>query len=326
VFEIEGTGAALPQREMSASKLEALHELKPGQLSKTPAVQTRYYADKEDQIDLAVEAALQALLDAGTCLEDVDLVISASAIGYQPLPSTAARIAGQLGFEDGKVETFDINTSCLSFLTALDICGSLLWSGRNERALIVSSEIASRGLPWHRAPETAALFGDGAAAAVVSAGPGHLAASLFRTYPSGWDICQIASGGTRIDPDAHPAAFEEGRFFEMQGKDLYRITAKYLPGFVEDLLAQAGWNISDIDCVIPHQASPLAIAHMTRALGLKPEQVVDICSTQGNQIAASIPSALHHARKTSRIGSGDHVLLLGTSAGFSLGGMALEIE
>lgn len=326
MFKIEGTGAALPQRKMTTSDLERAHNLQPGILSKKPGVHTRHVAGEETQIDLAAQAAEIALQDAEVSLADIDLVISACAVAYQPLPNTAARIAQSLGFEDGKVDCIDINTSCLSFLTAFDLSNSLLMTGRNERILIVSSEIASRGLPWRTDPQTAALFGDGAAAAVLTDGESMVAGSLFRTYPAGWDICQIASGGTRIDMDQDPDAFEIGRHFHMQGKDLYKITAQHLPGFMDQLLTDSGWAAADIDLIIPHQASPLAIKHMTRALGLDPSKVIDICAKQGNQIAASIPSALDHARRSGFVGSGDNVLLLGTSAGFSLGAMALEIS
>ena len=75
--------------------------------------------------------------------------------------------------------------------------------------------------------------------------------------------------------------------------------------------------------VIPHQASPMALAHMIRQCGFDLDRVVNICAEVGNQIAASIPYALHHVK--GRLRPGDKVLMLGTSAGVSFGGAALVI-
>jgi 3-oxoacyl-[acyl-carrier-protein] synthase-3 len=231
----------------------------------------------------------------------------------------------RLGAPDGSLQTLDVNTTCLSFVSALDLAASLMAAGRHQRVLIVSAETASRGLPWHDDPETAALFGDGAAAVVLAPGKGRIAASAFETHPSAWEACQIASGGTRLDFRAQRDAFEAGVFFRMNGKDLYKVTAAHFPRFVRDLLAQAGWEAGEVDLVVPHQASPLALRHMARALGFAPERVVDITRDHGNMIAASIPLALSMSLEAGRVGPGGRVLLLGTSAGVSFGGIALEL-
>ena len=75
--------------------------------------------------------------------------------------------------------------------------------------------------------------------------------------------------------------------------------------------------------VVPHQASPGALHHLIRRCGFRRERIVDIIARQGNQIAASLPSALHEARVAGHLRSGAKALLLGTSAGISLGGLAL---
>lgn len=64
---------------------------------------------------------------------------------------------------------------------------------------------------------------------------------------------------------------------------------------------------------------------MARQTGFAPEKLVDISARYGNQIAASIPFALDVARRGDRIASGARLLFLGTSAGVSFGGMALEV-
>ncbi|MNC74474.1 3-oxoacyl-[acyl-carrier-protein] synthase 3 [compost metagenome] len=67
----------------------------------------------------------------------------------------------------------------------------------------------------------------------------------------------------------------------------------------------------------------MALRLMQKKLGISGEQLVNITPSHGNTIAASIPMALHEAIRQGRIERGGQVLLLGTAAGLSLGGMTL---
>jgi 3-oxoacyl-[acyl-carrier-protein] synthase-3 len=301
--------------------------LQVGFLENATGVFTRYVCAGESQIDLAVQACQAALADAGIALSAVDLVLSGCGVPYQPLPATAPLVMQRLGIADGTAAAFDVNSTCLSFLSAFDSASRLLETGQHETAIVFSSEIASRALPWSAQPEVAALFGDGAAAAVLTRAPdgkSKVRASLMRTYPSAYDACSIGSGGTRFDFQRQPEVFAHNAVFSMDGKELFRVTSRHFKGFVDALLARAGWSRDEIDVVVPHQASPFALAHMVKQVGFPAGKLVDISARYGNQIAASIPFALDIARRAGRIVSGSKVLFLGTSAGVSFGGMALE--
>lgn len=260
--------------------------------------------------------------------DNIDLILGACGVPYQPLPATAPLVMRRLGIADGSAAAHDINATCLSFLTAVDIAAVKLSTGQCRTALVFSSEVASRALPWKDQPDVAALFGDGAAAAILTAandGTSGIRASLLRTYPSAYEACEIGAGGTRFDFRREPEAFAAHALFRMDGRELFRITHRHFPVFVGDLLAAAGWTGDDIDLVIPHQASPLALEHMVEHTGMARERVVNIAARLGNQIAASIPTALDIAWRDGRIRRGMKLLLLGTSAGVSFGGMAIEV-
>lgn len=321
-MKILGIGTELPGEPVSTVALAQRFGYDGAHLLKRPGVVTRHYCE-DDQVLMGKRAALRALAEAGCGINDVDMIISACAVPYQPIPSMSSLYCEVLNARPGQVETLDINTTCLSFLSALDMASMMLDAGRCGRILIISSERGSRGLPWVHDPECAAHFGDGAAAFLVGPGRGGVVASKFRTY-SGWESCQLRSGGTAIayeDTDA----FEEGRFFKMNGPELFKLTLASLPEFFDDVLARAGWKKEDVDCVVPHQASPLAIRHMSRVLGLTCP-VVDIAARVGNQIAASIPTAFHAGRSLGVVGTGKKIIMLGTSAGVSFGAMAFEGE
>ncbi len=325
---IVGTGRAMPSQCVATRTLEERLGLGPGTLETATGVVERYVCDAESQIDLACAAARLALADAGLESGALDLIIGGCGVPYQPLPATAPLVMQRLGLEDGSAAAFDVNSTCLGFLTAFETAGRMIEAGQSETALVFSAEVASRALPWSDSPEIAALFGDGAAAAVLrraAPGEGKVAASLMRTYPSGWEACGIGSGGTRFDFRKEQEAFAAHSLFHMDGKELFRLTSRHFNGFVDALLERAGWRREDVDLVVPHQASPFALAHMARQTGFAPEKLVDISARFGNQIAASIPFALDVARREGRVAPGMKLLFLGTSAGVSFGGMALEV-
>ena len=323
-IKIAGTGRALPQKVVPSSEWDASLGLEHGHLGAATGVVTRYVCDGENQIDLAVTACRAALADAGLSAGDIGLVIGAQAVPYQPIPATAPLVMQRLGFADGQAAGFDVNATCLSFVTALEQAAMAVDGGRVAAALVFSSEVASRALPWDSQPEIAALFGDGAGAAVITrADRGGIAATLMRTFPSGFDDCGIGAGGTRIDYHNAPDDFASLARFQMDGRRLFRLTSVHFCNFVNDLLERAGWSIADVDLVVPHQASPLALGHMIRQTGFAADRVVNVAAGVGNQIAASIPFALDVARRDGRMAG--KVLLLGTSAGVSFGGLALEV-
>ncbi|WP_321382321.1 3-oxoacyl-[acyl-carrier-protein] synthase III C-terminal domain-containing protein [Rhizobium sp.] len=299
----------------------------PGALQDATGVRQRFICENESQIDLAVKACQACLKDTDLSPLHIDCVIFGSSVSYQSIPSTAPLVMRELGIADGSAAAFDVNSTCWSFMTAFDVAALYISAGRYNTVLIVSSEIASRALPWEDQPGVAALFGDGAAAAVLrksAPGEGRVVANLMRTYPSAYDACSLGSGGTRFDVRREPEAFLRNSTFQMNGKELYRLTSRCFAGFVAHLLHIAGWQLDEVDLVIPHQASPLALDHMARQVGIKREKLVDITRDYGNQVSASIPFALDIARKQGRLPPGSKVLFLGTSAGVSFGGMAME--
>jgi len=324
-ISILGTGSALPERVLTSAEIDARLGKPSGWTEAQVGVATRRVSADEDQIDLAEMAARRALADAGCRPKDIGLLISAAAVPYQPIPATAPLLQKRLGIPEGGCAAFDVNSTCLSFLTAIDVVASMLPATAAGRALVISSELASRGLPWESDPLVAALFGDGAAAAVLGPGEGSagIVASRMETYPSGYDDCQLAAGGTRFDFRREREAFAERSLFEMDGRALFRHTLKYFEPFLDRLLADAGWSRDAVELIVPHQASPAALAHLVERCGFGRERVVDIMRDHGNQIAASLPTALDHARRAGRLKPGTRTLMLGTSAGLSLGGIAL---
>jgi 3-oxoacyl-[acyl-carrier-protein] synthase III len=327
-LRIAGTGHFLPHTTLTSSAIDQRYGRSPGKTAKRTGIETRPIVRGETSSSMAVLAAREALVLAKMKAEDIDLIISACAVPEQPIPAMAPLIQAGLGLGKSGIPAFDVNASCLSFITAFDLASQLIALGRNRNILIVSSEIASRALPWKDDPDTAAMFGDGAAAAILSAAPdqsGGVVATHMETWSEGYDDCELAAGGTRFDFHQEPEEFAKAAHFTMDGKAAYKLAARVIGPFMERLLAKACWSLDDIDLVVPHQASRGALDHLVAKLKIPRGKIVDIIATHGNQIAASIPMALHNGFQQDRIKRGMKVMLIGTSAGFSIGGLCMEI-
>lgn len=323
-----GTGHALPIQAISSLEIDQTLQFPPGTVERAGGVRKRHFAGlTETAASLGALAARQALDAAGLGLADIDCLVAASGTMDQGMPSNAALMHRELGLSAFATPAFDINASCMSFLTALDTLSWPIAAGRYRRVLIVASDIASCGLDWNTL-EASAIFGDGAAAAVIGLSPerqgSRILSAELRTLSEGVEMCQIPGGGSRFHPSRISQAFDPLARFRMDGKAVYRLVSMHLPEFLEQLLGKAGLTLAEIDWIVPHQASQLALSHMVKRLGFENEKVVDIFAEHGNQVAASLPTALDIAIRDGRIQRGQRLLLIGTGAGLSLGGMVLE--
>lgn len=323
---IAGLGKYLPQRRVHNAELEGQLGLRAGWIAKRTGVLERRYVTHESSVSMATEAAKIAIKMANLELKDIDCMIGASAAPQQALPCTAALVQRALGAPDGGSLCFDLNATCLSFLLALQQAALLLEMGPYHNILIFSSEIVSVSLN-PREPESYTLFGDGAAAVVVSKGTGinrtaRLEGAAFQTFSSGADFTRVLGGGTLHHPNDPKTTFDMN-VFEMDGPAIFKQATRLMNPMLERLFAQIGWKREDIDAVIPHQASKHAMEQLTRRLGFLESQVFVNLEQRGNCVAASIPLALVEAVEAGRLERGGRALLIGTAAGLTLGAVAI---
>jgi 3-oxoacyl-[acyl-carrier-protein] synthase III len=323
---ILGTGEYAPAHRMSSASLDERLGKTPGWSERHTGVAERGVAGADETvITMGAAASRRAVEKAGMSVSDLDAIIAVGSIPAQAIPCTAVLLQRELGLGNSGVAAFDINATCLGFLAALDVVSAAIHIGRFRRVLIVASEKPSCCLDWKDAG-TSALFGDGAGAAVIgAAGPGReLLATHFQTFSEAADLCRVRAGGTLLHPAADLDAFLGGTTFEMSGPPLYRMAAQVMPGFLAQLLEQAGVTADGIDVWVPHQASGKGQQHMQAALGLPAQRFAHTLSTHGNQVAASLPVALHRSISSGQIQRGMTLALIGTGAGLSLGGAILR--
>jgi 3-oxoacyl-[acyl-carrier-protein] synthase III len=321
---IAGIGSYLPERIVTNAELESQYGLPAGWVQDRTGVIERRRCGGESAAVMAAAAARDALRMAGVSPADLSAIIGASSTPQQAIPCTAVFVQRELQAPEGVAACFDVNATCLSFLAAFDIAARLVASGAHRHVLVFSSESAAQSLNPDE-PESAVLFGDAAAAVVVShagATGSALHHTRLQTWHSGAELSQISGGGTLHHPN-DPATTREQNLFAMRGPQLFRKAAPLLRPFMNDLVTAAGWSREEIAAVVPHQASRHGIELGWKLLDFSEDQIVVNLPLRGNCIAASIPLALAEAVASGRITRGDRVLLFGLAAGLSLGGAAI---
>jgi len=327
-LQILGTGEYIPHRRVASEEFDQRWEKPRGWTYEQTGVASRAFVSAgENTVTMGAAAAKCALDSAGVDARQLDAIISIGSVPFQAIPCTAVFLQRALGLTDSGIPAFDINATCLGFLVALDLVAQGIATGRYKTVLIVASEPASVGLNWDD-PQTAGLFGDGAAAVIIGSQrrPGaSLLATRIKTFSSGLEYCQIRAGGSALSPRLNAEAAHAGAVFEMQGHQAYKLAAELLPGFLAGLFEQARIDVQSISVWVPHQASGRAVNHLRRALQIQAEQMIMTLETLGNQVSASLPIALHRGLISGRIQPGNTIALVGSGAGLAIGGAILSV-
>jgi 3-oxoacyl-[acyl-carrier-protein] synthase III len=257
--------------------------------------------------DLAVAAGRAALARAGIKAAEVDLVLVGTTSADELTPNAAPLVAHRLGARIAG--TMDIGAACTAFVSALALGAGMIESRRAECALVVGADVLSRHTdPFDR--RTAALFGDGAGAVV-----------LTPTYAPG------AIGPVTMGADGTGAPHivaRRGGPIEMAGQETFRNAVQRLAEATLIATARAGLSLEEIDLFVYHQANGRILRAVGERLDLDSDRVVDCMARFGNTSAATLPIALDVAREEGRLEPGDRVLLAAFGAGFTWGGAVVE--
>ncbi len=282
--------------------------------------QTRYRLSQgQSLLDLAEKAANEALSAAGMNIKDMDLIVCAMATPLQAIPCNGALIHERMA-KGLDIPAMDINTTCTSFISAVDILSCLVDCGRYSRVLILSGDTASAALnPQQK--ESYELFSDGAAACVLTkAEKGEASAVLYgcqKTWSEGAHDTEIRGGCGLMPSFCMDEANREDYYFDMKGPRILKLCARRLPDFLNQCLFEADIHREEIRKVVPHQASRALDIIMPR-LGFPKGSYIDRVSEYGNMVSASVPFALCEAVNTGVICRGDTILLMGTAAGLTV--------
>lgn len=275
------------------------------------------YRMTEDQnlLDLCEVAINRALLDAGLTIDDIDCIIGGMATPLQPIPCNAALIHERMA-KGRDIPAMDINTTCTSFLSALDVAAYMTDYGKYNKILIVSGDTASGALN-PKQKESYELFSDAAAAFIVGVnGESGVICTAQKTWSEGAHDTEIRGGGGLLTAFKYNEDTKEDYYFDMKGPKVLKLSARKLPEFLNETLEKSCISLDDVKLVIPHQASKALDLIMPR-IGIKEGKYINRVSQYGNMISASIPYTLCDVIHEGGIQRGDIVILMGTAAGLT---------
>jgi 3-oxoacyl-[acyl-carrier-protein] synthase III len=320
---IAGWGTAVPEQRLTNADLERRVDTTDQWIVERTGIRERRVAKAgESTATLAIEAGAAAIKHAGLPPDAIDLVIVATATTEQLIPHTGAFVNDGLGVTCG---SFDLNAGCAGFVYELVVGSSMLTAGGLEHVLLIGAETLSRVIDPHDR-STCILFGDGAAAVVLSAGPDDGPGVL--SFDLGVDgsaagLLQIPAGGSRVPATAQTVA-DGDHYLKMAGPEVFRRAVRIVVDSATAALGRANLDVGDITWFAPHQANVRIIDAAANRLSIPRERTLVNIDRFGNTSAASIPLVLAEAADDGRLHDGDTVLLSGFGAGLTWGSAVLR--
>lgn len=263
---------------------------------------------------LFVEAAGTALDRAGVAAREVDVIITVSSTGIAT-PSLEARVATQMGFRPSAMRVPVFGLGCAGGVCGLSLGARLARAEPGEIVLVVVVELCTLAFRGDRGAKadviSSALFGDGAAAAVLRAeredAPLRIGATADHTWPGTLDIM-----GWSVDPVGFGV-----------------VLSRSLPRFVEQRLAAPARRFVKTARIeapqfICHPGGAKVLDAIETALDLQKGTLRDereVLRGHGNMSAPSVLFVLERALKHGLRGS---AVLSALGPGFTASFLALE--
>jgi 3-oxoacyl-[acyl-carrier-protein] synthase-3 len=326
--EFISTGMYVPERVVTNHELEGYMDTSDEWIrQRTGIEERRWAAEDEGGSDMAKVAAERALEAAGMEADEIDCIIVATISPDHFFPGTGVFLQRKLGVKD--IPCLDLRNQCTGFLYGLEIADAFIKIGKYRRVLLVGTEVHSSGIILStEGRDTAVLFGDGAAVAIL--GPtedqdrGVLA---VRTHADGRHAEKLwAPAPTCIKkPFITKEMIDEGLTRPyMEGREVFKHAITKMPAALHEVLEMAGCSLEDLVMVIPHQANLRISQAVAKGLGLDDGRMYNNIQRYGNTTAASIPIALHECVVEGRIQRGDLVGFTAFGSGFTWGGAVVR--
>jgi 3-oxoacyl-[acyl-carrier-protein] synthase-3 len=282
------------------------------------AVQRRRVAPGQGTSDMATTAAERALEDARMRASDVDLIVLSTITSDHRVPPTAALVQRDLGTE---ARFLQLDSACTGFVDALMVADALLDRLGGNDALVIGSDAMSHYLDPLKF-RAQAIFGDGAGAVVLRRGAENgYGVKAYSTGSSGADGYMVAvpAGGTK-KPITEEVIARREQYMELALKVIPAYGVAKMVQATREVLARAGdVSVTDIDWVVPHQASCNIVTETARQLEMPLDRFILNFSLVGNTSAASVPIALDEANRLGCLRDGQRVVLPAVGAGMAWG-------
>ena len=314
---IQGVGGYLPSRVVTNAELvKSFPDLTDQYVYEVTGIRQRRWADDDERPSgMAFKAALEAIRNSGLDTRDIDAIIVATTTPDMAIPSTAAILQERLSLPT--VPAFDLNAACSGWLYAVANARGLIQSGLARHVLTVGVEMQSRLLD--AADRNAYfLFGDGAGAAIISAGDtGH----RIRHVQIGGDSRGIHMARREAPGYLLPNGHGDP-WIRIDGHAMFRFATESFTSLIRDAVSHSGWKAEDTRWVIPHQANGRILKAAAKRSGIPFDRFFVNMENIGNTSSASIPLALTDVQRSLR--PDDKLVLCSVGAGLTTAAISVE--
>lgn len=337
--KIAGIGMYVPKNVVTNNDLKQYMDTSDEWIQERTGIKERRYAHRTEETTttMAVEAAKIAIERAGTTAQDIDFIVFATLSPDYYFPGCGVML--QRAMQMKEIGALDVRNQCSGFLYALSVADQFIKTGMYKNILVVGSEKHSFGLDFTtRGRNISVIFGDGAGAVVLQPtekdGQGILSTHLHSDGESA-EILAMYNPGTHANHWANKnyADFEEApiadmfmshamidkaqNFPFMDGQAVFKKAVVKFPEVIMEALQANGYQSTDINMLIPHQANLRISQFVQQKLKLTDEQVYNNIQQYGNTTAASVPIALCEAWEKGKVKEGDLVCLAAFGSGFT---------
>jgi len=336
---IAGIGKYLPEKQVTNNDLKQYMDTDDHWIQERTGIRERRYAHRTEETTttMAVEAARIAIERANTTAAEIDFIVFATLSPDYYFPGCGVLLQRAMNMKE--IGALDVRNQCSGFLYALSVADQFIKTGMYRNILVVGSEKHSFGLDFTtRGRNISVIFGDGAGAVVLQPtedeNRGILSTHLHSDGASA-EILAMYNPGTHANhwADKNYADFDEAEIAQMfmshtmidkaqnfpfmDGQSVFKKAVVKFPEVIIEALLKNGYQPSDIQMLIPHQANLRISQFVQQKLGLADEQVYNNIQHYGNTTAASVPIALCEAWEKGKIKKADLVCLAAFGSGFT---------
>ncbi len=290
-------------------------KIRPSWIEKRTGIQTRHWvAEAESTSDLAFKACEKLFTENPNLKEKVRGIQLATISGDYPTPPSSPLLQDRLGLKD--VGATDLGAACAGFVTGLHYSGAMAHA-TSETQLLIAADVRSKFLDAEDFG-TAVLFGDGAAACIISTEKDNsdyqLVASQLFTDGSIADMISIPVGGSK-SPVSDKTDWKETRLRMKKGAELFMRASEGMASAALSFLQKLSVPLEKISWVVPHQANLLLIQETARRLNVDMSIVTQTVTKYGNTSGSSTGLGLSDLRLQGTLKSGDLVLMIAAGGG-----------
>lgn len=345
---VAGSGSYLPSRILTNADIEKLVDTSDQWIRERTGIERRHlaldgqknsdnYKDQnsdqdrnlilehpENTSDLAYQATMKALENAGLDANQIELIIFCTVTGDQVMPSSACTLQNKLGLKS--VPAFDLSAACSGFVYGLSVADQFIRTGQYKRILVVGAEITHRFVDYQDR-EVCILFGDGAGAFILEQAPQDSDSIIYSTHLRAegglGDLFTLSAGGSKI-PFSQEVLDSRAQYMKMKGREIFKNAVRTMSNTCQEALEFNQMSSEQIDWLIPHQANWRIMEAVADHFKFPKEKVISVVHETGNTSAASIPLAFDAALKDGRIQRGQTILFTAFGAGLTAGSVLFK--